>query len=1093
MARCWQCGAANAATKRFCGDCGAMLAVLCPACGTPAEPGKRFCGDCGALLVGPPTEPNPSSGNPSSGPPSSGNPSSESAGQGSAPRSAPISERRVCSVLFADLVGFTPLSESRDPEEVRELLSRYFDSARTVIGRYGGVVEKFIGDAVMAVWGTPVAAEGDTERAVRAALDLVAAVAALGDVLGVPDLTARAGVVTGEVAITIGATGEGMVAGNAVNTASRVQAAALPGSVLVDEPTRRLALASVGFEDAGEHTLKGKSEPEKLFRATRVLSWVGGLERSDALEAPLTGRDPELRTLKELFHATIDRRSPRLVVLSGPAGVGKSRLAWEFEKYVDGLADSVLWHRGRCLAYGEGVAFWALAEIVRQRFSIAEEDPAETAAAKLADGIVRLIPDPAEREYVGVRLGRLLGVAVEGDSGGSFGREELFAGWRLFFERLTASNPVVLLVEDAHHADEGLLDFLDHLVDWVRNLPVLVLVFARPELERRRPGFGSGRNRTALTLDPLDVASMDRLVELLVPGIPTSAKAAITAHSQGIPLFAVETVRSLIDRDVVVPRDGVYRLVGDVGELTVPESLHALLAGRLDTLEPAVRALVADAAVLGAAFPLEALVAVSGRSESDIRPALSELVRREVLEVSADPLSPQRGAYGFAQEMLRQVAYETLSRRDRKTRHLAVAAHLRSTFPGDGEEVADVVAQHYLDALGAVPGDPDASELATEAVEMLERAAERAERSGAPERAAASFAAAAELTSETAGDEQQARAARLWLRAAEAAMHATDWEGGAGYAEQARVLYDGLGLTRAAASAQAAVGRILRRSGRLNEALAPLTEALVVLRPEPDTDTIVTLLELGAIEVFTGGSQAEPIITEALVLGQSIGADEGLLAELCTVRGFSYAIGGRPAEAIAYLEYAVRVAEAAGDTPRRVRALANLSDSLGASDARAAAETGRTAVELCKRVGDRYLFVVAVSNLASALLFSGEWDEAAAVLASALEGGFEDSEMIQGVEMWLASLRGDADRAGSALSAVRSLRIGEDVQDQGAARACEAFASFSSGDHTTALGHARAVLDRIDQVGLRHELIRLAWPLAARSAHELGDEETVED
>ncbi len=295
-----------------------------------------------------------------------------------------MAERRVCSVLFCDVVGFTPLSESRDPEAVRELLSRYFEVARTVIGRYGGMVEKFIGDAVMAVWGTPVATEGDAERAVRAALDLVGAVGQLGTDVGVPHLAARAGVVTGEVAVTLGAVTEGMVAGDAVNTAARVQSAAAPGSVLVDAATQRLAGSAVGFADDGSHRLKGKAEPQRLWRVTRVLAGVGGVQRIDGLEAPLIGRDAELRTVKELFHAAAERKVPRLVLVSGAAGVGKSRLGWEFEKYVDGLVKQVWWHRGRCLAYGEGVAFWALAEIVRQRLGIAEEDPTETAAGKLA-------------------------------------------------------------------------------------------------------------------------------------------------------------------------------------------------------------------------------------------------------------------------------------------------------------------------------------------------------------------------------------------------------------------------------------------------------------------------------------------------------------------------------------------------------------------------------------------------------------------------------------------------------------------------------------------------------------------------------------
>src|SRR5262249_23941188 len=271
-----------------------------------------------------------------------------------------------------------------------------------------------VGDAVRAVWGTPVASEEDAERAVRAALDLVTAVGDLGAESGVPGLAARAGVVTGEVAVTLGAMHEGMVAGDAVNTASRVQAASDPGCVLVDEATCRLTARSVGYADAGEHLLKGKAEPKKLWRATRVVSALGGAQRVDGLEGPLVGRDAELRTIKELFHASADRRVPRMVVVTGPAGVGKSRLGWEFEKHVDGLVGEFWWHRGRCLSYGEGVAFWALAEIVRQRLGIAEEDPAAVTAGKLARGVDRHGPCPGERAYISVRVGRSAGRQGQG-------------------------------------------------------------------------------------------------------------------------------------------------------------------------------------------------------------------------------------------------------------------------------------------------------------------------------------------------------------------------------------------------------------------------------------------------------------------------------------------------------------------------------------------------------------------------------------------------------------------------------------------------------------------------------------------------------
>jgi class 3 adenylate cyclase len=1007
-----------------------------------------------------------------------------------APGPEPVAERRVCSVLFCDLVGFTPLSESRDPEAVRELLSRYFGVARTVIGRYGGTVEKFIGDAVMAVWGTPTASEGDAERAVRAALDLVAAVQALGAEAGAEGLAARAGVVTGEMAVNLGAVGEGMVAGDAVNTAARVQAAAGPGQVLADESTQRLAGRAVGFADAGEHALKGKAEPQRLWRATRVVSAVGGVQRVDGLEAPLTGRDAELHTIRELFHAAVERQVPRLVLVSGPAGVGKSRLGWEFEKYTDGLAAEVWWHRGRCLSYGEGVAFWALAEIVRQRLGIAEDDIAGVAVAKLKDGVDQFVTDPAEQAYVGVRLGRLLGVPFPDDAGGPVPREELFAGWRLFFERLAGQMPVVLLVEDAQHADHGLLDFLDHLIDWARDLPIYVLVFARPELHQARPGLGAGRNRSTLTLDPLDRASMDRLVDALVPGMPPAARAKITDQAQGVPLFAVETVRALIDRDIVQPVEGEYRLVGDIGRLAVPDSLHALLAARLDALDPGVRRLVTDAAVLGASFPAEALIAVSGKDEPTVRAALAELVRREVLAVSADPLSPERGSYQFAQQMLRQVAYDTLSRRDRKARHLAVAAHLRAAFAGDGEEVADVIARHYLEALTAAPEDPDAERIRAQAAAARIRAAERAERTGALAQAAISYASAAELTPALDADGQQV-AGRLWERAAQAAVDAGDFGPAVEYADRARETYLRCGQERAAAQVQAIAGQALRLWGRIAEARDRLTLAMEVLRADPDRDTVRALDQLATVAVFSGSPDGDELSAEALTLGQDLDVDDSLLSGLFRTRGIFMGMAGRRAQSVAYLQESARLATQAGDNLSLGRSLNNLSHSLAATDLAGAADAARTAAGHLRRAGARDYLAISAFNLGQILLMLGDWDAAEAELAQAADAdGLAGNEAVLACQAWLAALRGDTDRADDLLTAAPDLRASEEPQSQGLIAIVEVFIAVARHQPEVTLRRARAILAHAGALGATHEVTRWAWPAAARVAWQLDDPAT---
>jgi class 3 adenylate cyclase len=525
--RCPACDTGNEPTRKSCRECGAALLVRCPSCGTGNPPGDKFCGECGTALGAAQAPPAATPAAP-------------------APAAPPVAaERRLVSVLFVDLVGFTTLSERRDPEDVRELLSRYFDTARRLVERYGGVVEKFIGDAVMAVWGTPAAQEDDAERAVRAALDLVDAVSVLGSEVGADELAARAGVLTGGAAVTLGAEGQGMVAGDLVNTAARIQAAAAPGTVLVGEAARRASEAAVMYADAGVHQLKGKAEPVPLWRAVRVVAGRGGSLRAAGLEAPFTGRDRELRLVKELFHATAEERRARLVSVEGVAGIGKSRLAWEFEKYIDGLLEDVWWHRGRCLAYGEGVSYWALAEMVRMRAEIVEAEPPATAMAKLAAAVDEHVADPEERRWILPRLAHLLSL----EELAATERDDLFSAWRRFFERLSERGVTVLVFEDLQWADAALLDFIDHLLDWSSAHPLYVLVLARPELYDRHPGWAARRRGApSIPLGPLPAPQMEALLAGLVPGLPDGLRRQILERAEGIPLYAVETVRMLLDR-----------------------------------------------------------------------------------------------------------------------------------------------------------------------------------------------------------------------------------------------------------------------------------------------------------------------------------------------------------------------------------------------------------------------------------------------------------------------------------------------------------------------------------------------------------------
>ena len=626
---CPSCGTPNEPGRKFCGECGTKLAAVCAACGTPNPPTARFCGECGTPIVGSPAAAGGAQPAAGSAPPVGG----------------PVAERRLVTVLFADLVGFTALSEGRDPEAVRELLSTYFELATDVIKRYGGSVEKFIGDAVMALWGAPVAHEDDAERAVRAGLDLVDAVQALG-----PGIQARCGVLTGEAAVTLGATSQGMVAGDLVNTASRLQSVAPAGAVLVGEAVQRATSVAIAYEEAGEQLLKGKVAPVPAWRAVRIIAERRGRGRDDRLEAPFVGRDTELRLLKDLFQATSRERRVRLVSVTGQGGIGKSRLAWEFQKYLDGLVEPIFWHEGRSPSYGEGITFWSLGEMVRSRAHLLETDDPVTTRTRIGEMLAQHVPDEEERRRIEPALLALLGA---GDTPVG-GPAELFSAWRTFFERVASKGVVVMLFEDLQWADPGTLDFIEHVLEWTRNVPILIVTLARPELLEQRPGWGAGKRAfLALDLQALDDASMRELLGGLVVGLPEAAVRSIVARAEGIPLYAVETIRMLVADGRLREREGGtgYEPVGELGELAVPDTLHALIAARLDGLDTAERGLVQDAATLGQSFTIGAVAAVAGLEAAEATKRLDRLVRADLLRREVDPRSPEQGQYAFVQAL----------------------------------------------------------------------------------------------------------------------------------------------------------------------------------------------------------------------------------------------------------------------------------------------------------------------------------------------------------------------------------------------------------------------------------------------------------
>jgi class 3 adenylate cyclase/tetratricopeptide (TPR) repeat protein len=988
------------------------------------------------------------------------------------------------TVLFADLVGFTSLSEQRDSEEVRELLSRYFETCRRIVELYRGTVEKFIGDAVMAVWGAPAATEDDAERAVRAALELVAAVQALGEEVGAPTLHARAGVLTGEAAVTVGAQGEGMVAGDLVNSASRIQSAASPGTVYAGEATRRATEQVVVYEHAGSHELPGKAGLIPLWRAMRVVSGQRGTLKAEGLEPPFVGRDRELRLLKELFHASAEERKAHLVSISGIAGIGKSRLFWEFFKYTDGLPQRTLFHRGRCLAYGEGVTYWALADMVRMRCRIAEDEEPASAMSKLQATLGEYLLDEEERRFVEPRLAHLLGLE-ESQSGE---REEFFGAWRLFFERLSDADPVVMVFEDMHWADPSLLDFVEYLLEWARDHPLYVITLNRPELSERRPTWGAGlRAFSSLYLEPLSEHAMQELLSGFVPGLPTELRDRILARAEGVPLYAVETVRMLLDRGMLVQEGSVYRPVGAIETLEVPETLQALIAARLDGLTAEERRLLQDGAVWGKTFTREALSAISGLDESQLEPLLARLVRKEVLSIQADPRSPEHGQYGFLQDLVRRVAYETLSKRERKSRHLAATQQLERAY--SEQEIVEVLASHYLAAYEAAPEDPDAEQIRRRAGDLLARAGERAASLAASEEAEHYFDQASSLA------EQPHEQARLLERSGEMGLRAGRSEQAGARFEQALALFEGAGERHQAARVTARLGEVEWRRGHLDEALERMERAWVELEgEEPDADIAALAAQIARLHVIKGDLEAgSERLETALELAEALLLPE-VLSEAMNSAGVIMTFGSRLEQAQALIKRALELA-LEYELPRAaLRAFNNLGDILNRRDRY---EEGTAQLErgiaYARRVGDRSYEETLLGELSWALALTGRWPEA----LSAFNQVAED-RLVELNPTFLVSLpqplvaQGRIEEARHLLSLHARHEAATDIQARTCYRAAEAVLRRAEGEQTQALAAAEDVLTSLIDVRPSDQAVKVAFPEALEAALALGERERAE-
>jgi class 3 adenylate cyclase/tetratricopeptide (TPR) repeat protein len=643
-------------------------------------------------------------------------------------------ERKLVTVLFADLIGSTSLGEQLDPERLREVLDAYFTAMREAIEAEGGTVEKFIGDAVMAAFGVPVAHEDDPARALRAAHRMLDRLEAVNENLAARHsvtLSIRIGVNTGEVlATTDPRPGEPMVTGDVVNAAARLQTVAEPGTVVAGERTVRAA-RGFRFRDLGRLELKGKAEPVVAFRVEEETGLPA--ERGvPGLTAPMVGRDAELGVLRSVYRRVVSDRRPNLVTVYGDAGVGKSRLTREFLSWTGDLDDRPLVLQGRCLPYGDGVTYWPLAEILKGHAGILDTDPPELAVEKVRKTGHELLTSQFASDPVRATAALAYTVGLE-DPDTTFAtadprsvREELHAAWRSFFSALSASRPVVTVIEDIHWADPSLLDLLEDLADRVEG-PALFVCPSRPDLGARRPGWGGGRrNASSVALDPLSAGDAERLISLLltVDDLPPSVHARILERAEGNPFYLEEIVHSLIDGGFLFREDGRWRAGEGIGEVEIPDTVQAVLASRIDLLDVRDKQVLQSAAVVGRVFWPGPVAALTGVDEVDLTDAFRRLEDRELVFSRVGSTWSGQPEYLFKHILTRDVAYESLPRKDRAPAHRAVAAWVERTAGERTGEFAELLAYHYSTAVAAVreTGGALDAELRSAALRWLLRA-----------------------------------------------------------------------------------------------------------------------------------------------------------------------------------------------------------------------------------------------------------------------------------------------------------------------------------------------------------------------------------
>jgi class 3 adenylate cyclase/tetratricopeptide (TPR) repeat protein len=962
--------------------------LTCTNCGYENPDDGRFCSQCGTPLV---------------------------------PAAAPREERKVVTVLFADLVGFTSRSERLDPEDVRATLTPYFARLREELERRGGTVEKFIGDAVMAVFGAPAAHEDDAERAVRAALAIRDAVAEMNEQDPELDLHVRIGITSGEALVSLEAdplAGEGIAAGDVVNTAARLQSAAPVDGILVGGPTHRATERAIDYRDAEPVAAKGKAEPVDAWEALEARSRFG-VDVTRRVDTPLVGREREFALLRDALDRARLQGEAQLVTIVGEPGIGKSRLVHELYEHIESFPELITWRQGRSLPYGEGISYWALGEMVKAEAGILETDPDDAAAEKLTVAVADLLAEPGERAWVERHLRPLLGMAPRRGSGET-GVDDAQGAWRRFLESLAERRPTVLVFEDLHWADDGLLDFLDRLIDWTHDVPLLVLCTARPELLVRRPGWGGGKaNAATISLVPLSDQETARLLAGLMDRavLPAELQATLLARAGGNPLYAEEFARMSAERPVA-----------NLAELELPDSVQGIIAARLDGLPAEAKARLQDAAVVGKSFWLGTVAAIGGADAAALEQQLHELERGRFVRRSRRSSVPGETEYAFLHLLVRDVAYGQIPRADRAEKHRRTADWIGSLGGDRLEDRAELLAYHYGAALELTrAAGRDASALETPARLALRAAGDRAYALGAYAAAERAYADAVDLCPP---DDPERPA--LLLRYGRTLS--LDRDAGSEELTEARDGFLASDQRDAAAEAELLIGDLAWRRGMGEEAQTHIERAMTLADGLPPTPELAAVKSHLARYFMVAGRHDDAIRIgrEALVIARDLDLGE-LQAFALSSLGTALINRGDTDEGFRDLEAGIAIAEQVNSPWHLTRAQVNLGVSyflVGHVDA--AIPVHERNLEAARRFGIQGAIIWNLAEVAFDYCLAGRWDESLAIHdaeIARIEAGAPHYIETQHRHSRSRIRLGRGDLAGALEDADRAIEVGREAGD----------------------------------------------------------------